>query len=377
MSATQRALLLGVLAVLVLGGALWALGRRSAGEGDGLVEALRGRGRVAIVAAAAHEGSSSVGRVELATLRAEDAELVDEGALAGALEGSSEPALLDAMAAEGVRALLVERAPVVERGGADDVDAGGTPATSLRARLTRYEPFDRLACLFLTPRAALYAPRAELALSPLLSGALAHVARSVVAGTPVPRVQSFPEPLRRIGNVEVMVLLSDGDRPRLWRSARGSSIARALLTAAVVARQRWTERETAMGGPLTRVLPTLDVSVHVLDEDGTLGSRAPAFVESVFGPEHGVAFEHRGNWRYLLPDATRERGEGSAVRAYAALFADADMAPESLDRPDVRLYRSVARRLAISPAPRARAASGVTPTTPDGSLDWLGSPPPM
>jgi hypothetical protein len=227
--------------------------------------------------------------------------------------------------------------------------------------------------VYLTPRAALYAPRTELALSPLLSGALAHVARSVVAGTPVPRVQSFPEPLRRIRNVEVMVLLSDGDRPRLWRSARGSSIARALLTAAVVARQRWMEREAAMGGPLSRVLPTLDVSVHVLDEDGTLGSRAPAFIDAVFGPEHGVAFEHRGNWRYLLPDATRERGQGSAVRAYAALFADADMAPESLDRADVRLYRLVARRVATSPAPRVAAGSGSIPTTPDGSLDWLPS----
>ena len=128
-----------------------------------------------------------------------------------------------------------------------------------------------------------------------------------------------------------------------------------------------------MGGPLSRVLPTLDVSVHVLEEDGTLGSRSRPFVESAFGPRHGVAFEHRGNWRYLLPDATRERGAGSSVRAYEALFSDADMPPESLDRPDVRLYRSVARRLAISPAPTGAGVT-VTPHAPDGSLDWLPDP---
>ncbi|GAB4213297.1 MAG: hypothetical protein OHK0013_37070 [Sandaracinaceae bacterium] len=353
MSATQRAILLGVLAVVAAGLGLWTLGRRSVDGADLLEGHLRGRGRVAVV-----------GDDALRSLRAEGAVLVVAPELESALAGSDERALLAAMEAADIGALLVAwlGAPSAE----------GAPPTSMRERLGRYASFERLACIYLTPRAAIYAPRTELELSPLLSGALAHVARAVVAGAAVPRVQSFPEPLRRIRNVEVMVLLSDGERPRLWRSARGSSIARALLTAAVVARQRWMEREAAMGGPLARVLPTLDVSVHVLDEDGTLGSRTPAFVDAVFGPEHGVAFEHRGNWRYLLPDATRERGQGSAMRAYAALFADADMPPESLERPDVRLYRSVARRVATSPAPRT-VGSGAIPTAPDGSLDWLPS----
>ncbi len=349
--------------MLALLATLWSLGRRSPPGLGELASQLRGRGRVAVVDAD-----------DLLSLAVEDAELVSSREIESALSESDELALLGAMEASDLRGLLVARASDDPPGGVDPV-AGDPPSAPLplRDRLGRYDSFERLACVYLTPAVALYAPRTELALSPMLSGALAHVARSVVAGTGVPRVQSFPEPLRRIRNVEVMVLLSDGDRPRLWRSARGSSIARALLTAAVVARQRWMEREAAMGGPLDRVLPTLDVSVHVLDEDGTLASRTPGFVDSVFGPSQGVAFEHRGNWRYLLPDATRERGQGSAVRAYAALFGDADMAPESLDRPDVRLYRSVARRLAISPAPRASSGSA-TPTTPEGSLDWLGPP---
>jgi len=106
-----------------------------------------------------------------------------------------------------------------------------------------------------------------------------------------------------------------------------------------------------MGGPLDAQLGALDVEVYLLDEDGTLGARSPAFIERVFGPAYGVAFEHLGSWRYLLPVATRERGGGSAVRAYAALFEDSDMEPDSLSREDVRLYRMLARLLARSPAP--------------------------
>ena len=162
-------------------------------------------------------------------------------------------------------------------------------------------------------------------------------------------------------------MIEDRGHPRLWRSARGSSIARALLTAGVVARQRWSERQAAMGGPIDLVLPTLDVSVYLLDEDGTLGSRSPAFVEQVFTPAHGVAFDHRGTWRYLLPAATLEEVEGSAVRAYRALFTDSDMAEDSLSRDDVRAYRMLARRLASSPAPVALGPSPPPPLEPDGS----------
>lgn len=315
-------------------------GRGGAPTGaDDVATYLANRGRVAIV-----------GSDELRSISAEGVEWADRDALETALRGTDEAALLAAMRDADIAALLVERG--------EGAPPSMSEALPLAERLTRYGAFSRLGCVVVTPRVALYEPRPELVLEPLLAGAVAHIARAVVAGVSVPRVQSFPEPLRRIHNVEVLVMLSDAGRPRLWRSARGSSIARALLTAAVVARQRWMEREAAMGGPLDRLLPSLDVEVLLLDEDGTLSSRSASFVDSVFGPDHGVAFDQRGNWRYLLPAATAERGEGSAMRAYGALFEDADMPADSIERPDLRLYRSLARPLASSPAPARLPGAG-------------------
>ena len=111
-----------------------------------------------------------------------------------------------------------------------------------------------------------------------------------------------------------------------------------------------------MGDSIDEAISDLDVAVYLLDEDGTLGNRSAAFVDRVFSSEHGVAFDDHGTWRYLLPTATRERGEGSAVRAYRALFSESDMSAESLERDDIRLYRLLSRLLARSPAPRAGEA---------------------
>jgi hypothetical protein len=308
-----------------------------------------------------------VGDDELLRLRAAGSTLASEAqyaALTPLLDGRDERALAAALAANGIAAVVADG-----RRAGDESDDGHLGPT-IRQRLAHYAAFDTLACTYLSPTAALYEPRTDLVIDAPLDDALAHVARSVLAGAHSPRVSSFPEPLRRIRNVEVMVMLEDRGHPRLWRSARGSSIGRALLTAAVVARQRWSERQSAMGGPIDRVLPTLDVSVYLLDEDGTLGARDTAFIERVFGdlagtPEHGVAFDHRGTWRYLLPDATREEGQGSAVRAYHALFADADMPGDSLEHDDVRLYRMLSRRLALSPAPGA--PNDLPPDWPDAN----------
>jgi hypothetical protein len=363
MRSTPRAtptvvLVLAALAVAI-GTALWVSRARGPSWIDAIAERIEGRGRVVVLGdgSLVEEVRGGLGPVETVAL----------DRFAGVLDGTDEAALVEVMEREGVGAVLVAHGPAPRE---------ESPVRPLRERLASFEPFERLACLYLAPEAALYVPRTGLDLPPILSEAVAHVARAILANATVPRVQSFPEPLRRIHNVEVMVLLADQDRPRLWRSARGSSFARALLTAATVARQRWTERETAMGGPLPRVLPTLDVSVHVLEEDGTLGSRAHPFIESAFRPGHGVAFEHRGNWHYLLPDATRERGGGSAVEAYAALLADQDMPRESLDRSDLRLYRSVARRVATSPAPSRTALAPPSMAHDPDSLviDALSSP---
>lgn len=298
-----------------------------------------------------------VGSDDLLRVRASGTDLVRAREVPGleeALRGEDEEVLARVLVDGGIGAVLAE--------GRMAIDANETQE-SLSARLARYEPFEHLKAVYLAPRAALYVPRTGLVLAPPHDFALAYVARAILGGAEPPRVQSFPEPLRRIRNVEVMVMLKDGERPRLWRSARGSSIARALLTASIVARQRWSERESAMGGPLLSQLGSMDVEVILLDEDGTLGSRAPAFIERVVTDAHGVAFDHLGTWRYLLPDATRERGEGSAVRAYDALFEDADMDPRSITRTDVRLYRLLARSLARSAAPH-RSSGSASPVAP-------------
>ncbi|MFO0681689.1 MAG: hypothetical protein U0234_06545 [Sandaracinus sp.] len=349
-----RIALVALLALaLAIGWSVWAH-RPVPGVGD-LEHQMENQGRILVLGAPdllrLHpEGSTFVTEPELSELSA-------------TLDGTDDRLFARMLTSEGIAAVLVDgRQPPA-------IAEGETP--TVRQRLAHYAGFEALACEHLAPTAALYTPRTNLVIDPPLDEALAHVARAVLRGTPSPRVSSFPEPLRRIRNVEVMVMLEDRGHPRLWRSARGSSIGRALLTAAVVARQRWSERQSAMGGPIDRVLPTLDVSVYLLDEDGTLGARSAPFIETAFTdlpgmPEHGVAFDHRGTWRYLLPDATREQGEGSAVRAYRSLFADSDMDEDSFERDDVRLYRMLARRLAIS---RAGEEPMELPDLPPGALD--------
>lgn len=290
-----------------------------------------------------------LGGTDLLRLTAPGARLVPSAEIPGldeALDGTDESVLLERLIEQGVEGLLIDGRAA--RGLAE----GELPEDSwpLRDRLARYDSFGGLGAEYLAPAAALYVPRPGLRLARFDELALAHVAREVLGGSRSPSLSSFSEPLRRIRNVEVLVMLESNGHARLWRSARGSSIGRALLTAAVVARERWNERQRAMGGPLDTQLASLDVSVYLLDEDGTLGSRAPAFIERVFLPEHGVAYDLLGSWKYLLPQATRERGEGSAARAYLALFEDGDMLPTSIDREDVRLYRLLARELARSGA---------------------------
>lgn len=355
---SRTAMIAGAALLLAALGGGYVLWSRRGVEGTGaLLGHLEDLGRVAVV-----------GGADLLRLHAEGTTLVPSSRVPGldaALAGIDEEALAAVLADQGIEAIVADGRGAGARPAADDAP--------LRARLASYRPFEQLQAVHLSPAAALYVPRTGLVLAPPNDFALAYVARAILGGARPPRVQSFPEPLRRIRNVEVMVMLKDGTRPRLWRSARGSSIARALLTASIVARQRWSERESAMGGPLGSQLAAMDVEVYLLDEDGTLGSRSPAFIERVLTSEHGVAFDHLGTWRYLLPDATRERGEGSAVRAFEALFEDSDMEPGSLGRQDVRLYRLLARLLARSPAPAARAASDVGGASPSrGSLEDAG-----
>lgn len=294
-----------------------------------LRRALEQRGRVAVVA---DEVDADPPGTQLVPARSIPA-------LMAALGGQDGEAVAHALGAAGVHALLVD--PRAPRAG-----------KSIAARIARLEHIDGLRGLYVSRRAALYAADPVGALSAIDREALAGVARGLLAGARLPRLSSFPEALRRVQSVEVMVLLLEGEKPRLWRSARGSSLARALITAATVARQRWIEREQAMGGSLDAMLPSMRVEVGLLGDDGTLGERDDAFLDRAFGPEHGVGYDDKGSWRYLLPDATREKGKGRASVAYRALMADDGLSEASFEREDLRLYRLFVSTLAVSePAP--------------------------
>lgn len=258
--------------------------------------------------------------------------------LAAALAGDDPGALAAALGERGLRRILIRPR---SKGGAR---GAGAP---LAARLQAADRIPGFRGVVLARRAFVYAPGGGPEVPPELAPSLAVVARALLAGARPPRLTSFPEAFRTAGNVEVMVLLRERGQARLWRSARGSSVARGLITAALVARRRWTEREGAMGGPLDRRLPALDVEVSLLREDGTVVDASPAFVDRVFGPEHGVAYERKGAWRYLLPAATAEAGAGSAREAYRDLFAQHGLPEDSLARRDLRLYRMVVEPLAV------------------------------
>jgi hypothetical protein len=259
--------------------------------------------------------------------------------LAAALDGREGEAVAQALTKGSMHALLI------------DPRAAHKPG-SVAERIARFEHVEGLRGVYVSRHAALYAADPIDALGALEREALAGVARGILGGARVPRLASFPEALRRVQSVEVMVLLLEGDKPRLWRSARGSSLARALLTAATVARQRWLEREQAMGGALDAMLPSMRVEVALLGDDGTVGERDDAFLDRAFGPEHGVGYDDKGSWRYLLPDATRDKGKGRASVAYRALMADDGLSEASFEREDLRLYRLFVSTLATSePAP--------------------------
>lgn len=304
----------------------------------GLQRALTGRGRVAYfggpeLAARAGAGTSLVDVAGLPELRA-------------ALLADDERAFAAALAAAHLQGIVVDvRGP-----------SATAPKQSVARKLAGYRHLTGLAGVYLTPDAAFYALDPTHDWSPQLRAALAEVARRLLAGAPEPRLTSFPEAVRRVEPVEVMVLLRSGSRPRLWRSARGSSFARALLTAADVARKRWNERAQAMGGPLDPLLASLTVEVSLLQDDGELGVRDRGFIDRVVGPTHGIAYEQKGAWRYLLPEAVHTGKSGHASDAYERLFKDDGLPDGSLGSRELRLYRLAVRSIAVSEAPHARDA---------------------
>lgn len=341
--------------VLVLGvsGLAFALFLQGPALDPGLRTRLEGAGRVALLVPDVTE------RDELLQLALPGTDFARVPELTEALEGSDASALRRAMEEHRVASLLVASA-----------GRGEGEAEHLRQALSEYRHVPGMRAVHLTPGYALYEPSLVAELGEDADVLLPRIARAILQGHEPPSVTRLPEPLRRIRSVEVMVLLRDRGRARLWRSARGSSVGRALITAAVVARQRWHERGRALGGELELRLPHLDVEVTLLEEDGTLGVTAPAFVERVFYEPHGVAYESPGAWRYQLPDATRRAGQGSAVRAYQALFRDNALPDDSLRRADLRFYRLVTAPVGVSRAPLS-----VDGLEPDEVLDVADGPP--
>lgn len=319
-------LVLALSAVLVV----WSLQERSFRQGIGPLSArLENRGRVALL-----------GGSDLKRLAGRGTELVDAEDLPSvrdALRGRDESALVAALEENALRAVLVD--------GRTKVTA--SEASPLETKLRAYRFVTGLRAEALAPTAALYVPAAPPAFPAAIEAAIGTVARGILAGQRAPHLRSFPEPLRRIEPVEVMVMLRDGERARLWRSARASSIGQGLVTAASVARERWKERETAMGGPLAKILPTLTVEVSLLVEDGTLTISPRGFLDRAITTAHGVGFEQKGRWRYLLPSARRAAGTGS--EAFRRVIEDGGIDIEAIDRPDLRAYRFVVAVLSVSP----------------------------
>lgn len=215
--------------------------------------------------------------------------------------------------------------------------------------LTRWMAFASLPTLRgvrVGPRAALYERAGDAA--DVDGRTLARLARHLLAGGTPPAESELPGALLTARSVEVMVVIRHGHRPRLWRSARGNGIGRALFTAARVARERWTERSAALGMSLEEALRTHDVEVSLLEEDGTLVSSAPAFLERALGPQHGVGYERPGHWRYSLPRATHAAESVSAALEELLGQDGRDLA--LLRDPQLRLYRFVRRPLGTSRA---------------------------
>lgn len=307
--------------------------------------ALVGRGRVVVVG----EGSWS-------ELRPTGTELRTLGSLpplAAALAGSDPGRLTASMAEAGVQGLLLDV------GSADQL-------RGLGQQLARFARVPGLQGAYLNRSAALYVLDPMRSWSPELRAGLARVARRLVGGSMPPRLSSFPEAVRKLEPVEVMVLLRSGDQPRLWRSARGSSFARALLTATAVARQRWIERSAALGGKLDVLLPELSVELSLLQDDGEIGTRSESFVDAVTSPEHGVGYERKGGWHYLLPDATHKGGRKPS-RAYRQLFRDDGLSADSLGDTDLRLYRLAVQAVGESP-PQPKPDDGLSDVKAPGEV---------
>jgi hypothetical protein len=201
---------------------------------------------------------------------------------------------------------------------------------------------------------------------------LAKVARKILEGSDPPALEDFPRELAQPQAVEVLVMLSSEQGPRLWRSAKADSIAQGLITASLGARTRWEERSDTMGGPLVDHLDELDVQVALLLDDGTFDSSAISLIDALVKPVHGVAYEQPGRWRYLLPRATF--GAGSPTKAFEDLFEENGLPKDSFDRADLRLYRIRMQMVSVDQGLADSTDTVVIPEVVEGSQGESSEP---
>jgi hypothetical protein len=268
-----------------------------------------------------------------------------EGVDGHAVKGEAEAALLDAATPDNLLELMRQHKAmaVAVVPGARQKGVGG--------QLSGLARVPGLTALALAPEVAVYMPERVIDLGEREREALTHLARALLRGAREPSLSSFPPSLRRVERVEVMVALSPANgTPLLWRSARATSIPRALLTAARVARDRWHEREATLGGPLRERLTTLDVSVSLLVEDGTLTSASQPLVDKAITPAHGLGFDYRSDWHYFVPADVQRRGRGSAHRALTELCKDSALGMHIFSAEGARMYRFLVQQVGVSHA---------------------------
>jgi hypothetical protein len=292
-----------VVAVLLAGAAALLAGRALPGW-ERLEPELRDRGDVLFV------GGDDLERLASGATRVRRAAQVP--GVAAALAGREGMALSDALRAAGIARVVVDA-----RGATRGVAASATVAEQLRA----LAHVDGFAARTLSPVAGVYDALEPHGVPPHIGDAMARVARELLVGARPPRLGSFPEVVRRARPAaEVLLIVREGGRAKLWRSARSATIARGLLTAAQAARARWGEREQALGGPIESVLARCDVELALLEEDGTVTEGAAPFVDRIVTPLHGVGYERRGAWRYHLPEQVHARARVTGTEAFGALF---------------------------------------------------------
>ena len=270
-----------------------------------------------------------------------------------AAEGTQPEALREAMRAAGVRGLWVTASPGASTG----------PDLPLIKRFSSGGIVRGFRGAVLMEEGLLYVVDETELPAALADRVLARVARGILEGAEPPPLDAFPEALRVPQSVEVLVLLTGGRGPRLWRSARAPSIAGGVITASVAARKRWEERAETMGGPLGESLDELDVHVALLVDDGTFDAGALSLIDELVKPRHGVAYEQPQRWRYMLPRATHNAA--TPTDAYRRLFRDNGLPEDSFERRDLRLYRMRMRTVSVAQGSTGSSRAGA----PSGSFD--------